>query len=86
MVEHGEPGVLSSGIETVDTQTTEAANLGRLRAMVARNLAGGLLVAVLLAVPFVVPVIAGIDTWKYLLGAIGLWIFVRAGMSRPSPP
>jgi len=54
--------------------------------MVARNLAGGLLVAVLLAVPFVVPVIAGIDTWKYLLGAIGLWIFVRAGMSRPSPP
>ena len=54
--------------------------------MSARNLAGGLLVAVLLAVPFVVPVIAGIDTWKYLLGAVGMWLFVRAGMGRPPPP
>jgi hypothetical protein len=48
-----------------------------------RNLAGGLAVALLLAAPFVVPVIAGIDTWKYLLGAVGLWLIVRAG-ARPS--
>jgi ABC-type Fe3+ transport system permease subunit len=48
-----------------------------------RNLGGGILVAVLLAVPFVVPTVAGISTWKYLLGAIGLVVFVRAGMSRP---
>ena len=47
--------------------------------MSARNLIGGLVVAGLLALPFAVPVIAGIDTWKYLLGAVGLWLFVRAG-------
>jgi hypothetical protein len=46
-----------------------------------KNLAGGLAVAVLLAAPFVVPTIAGISTWKYVLGAIGLGIFVRAGMT-----
>jgi hypothetical protein len=49
-----------------------------------QNLIGGLAAAVLLAAPFVVPTIAGISTWKYLLGVIGLWVFVRAGMSRPS--
>jgi hypothetical protein len=49
------------------------------------NLAGGLLVAAAIALPLIVPVIAGIDTWKYLLGAIGLWLFVRAGMGRPNP-
>jgi hypothetical protein len=49
--------------------------------MSARNLIGGLVVAGLLALPFVVPVIGGIDTWKYLLGALGLWLFVRAGAS-----
>ena len=48
-----------------------------------RNLIGGLLVALLIALPFVVPVIAGIETWKYLMGAVGLWIFVRAGMRPP---
>ncbi len=44
-----------------------------------KNLAGGPGVAVLLAAPLVVPAIAGISTWKYLLGAIGLGAFVRAG-------
>jgi hypothetical protein len=53
--------------------------------MKSQNLAGGLAVAVVLAAPFVVPTIAGISTWKYLLGAFGLWVFVRAGMSRPNP-
>ncbi len=47
-----------------------------------KNLAGGLAVAVLLAAPLVVPAIAGISTWKYLLGAIGLWVFVHAGMTK----
>jgi hypothetical protein len=47
-----------------------------------RNLAGGILVAALLAAPFVVPSVAGISTWKYLLGATGLWLFGRAGMSK----
>jgi hypothetical protein len=47
------------------------------------NLIGGLVVAAVIAIPFVVPVIAGISTWKYLAGAIGLVVFVRAGMSRP---
>jgi len=46
------------------------------------NLFGGLAVAVLLALPFVVPVVAGIATWKVILGIAGLWIFVRAGMGR----
>jgi hypothetical protein len=50
-----------------------------------RNLAGGLVAALLLAAPLIVPVIAGIDTWKYLMGAVGLWLFVRAGFSRPAP-
>jgi hypothetical protein len=47
-----------------------------------QNLAGGLGVAVLLAAPFVVPAIDGVSTWKYLLGAIGLWVFIRSGMTR----
>jgi hypothetical protein len=46
------------------------------------NLLGGLVVAILLAAPFVVPSIAGIATWKIIMGAIGLVIFVRAGLGR----
>jgi hypothetical protein len=41
----------------------------------ARNLAGGLLVAVVLAAPFVVPRVGNIDTWKILLALAGLAIF-----------
>jgi hypothetical protein len=40
-----------------------------------RNLAGGLAVAIVLAAPFVVPRIGGIDTWKILLAMAGLAIF-----------
>jgi hypothetical protein len=50
--------------------------------MTARNLVGGLVVALVLAAPFVVPAVAGISTWKILLGVMGLWVFVGAGLSR----
>jgi hypothetical protein len=36
---------------------------------------GGAVVAVALALPFVVPRIAGIDTWKILLAILGLVVF-----------
>ena len=49
--------------------------------MRARNFAGGLAIAILLALPFVQPVIARIDTWKIVLGIAGLIVFVRAGMT-----
>jgi len=42
----------------------------------ARNLAGGLLVAVVLAAPFVVPRVGSIDTWKILLAIAGLAVFL----------
>lgn len=50
--------------------------------MRAGNLVGGLVVAVLLAAPFIFPTIAGVATWKVIMGFAGLWIFVRAGMGR----
>lgn len=40
-----------------------------------RNLIGGLVVAVALAFPFVVPRIGRIDTWKILLAIAGLAVF-----------
>jgi hypothetical protein len=39
------------------------------------NLLGGAVVAVALALPFVVPRIAGISTWKILLAMLGLAVF-----------
>jgi hypothetical protein len=36
---------------------------------------GGAVVAVALALPFVVPRIAGIDTWKVLLALLGVAVF-----------
>ena len=50
--------------------------------MSARNLAGGLAVAVLLSAPFIFPFVGGIATWKIILGVMGLFIFVRAGMGQ----
>jgi len=47
-----------------------------------RNFAGAIVVAVILALPLVTPVVAGVDTWKIVLGAAGLILFVAAGMSR----
>ena len=43
--------------------------------MRAWNLAGGLLMALALAAPFIVPRIGGIDTWKILLAVLGLAVF-----------
>jgi len=47
-----------------------------------RNLGGGFAVALLLALPFIVPHVAGVATWKIEMGVIGLWIFVTAGVRR----
>lgn len=41
----------------------------------ARNLAGGLAVAFVLAAPFVVPRVGNIETWKILLALAGLALF-----------
>lgn len=50
--------------------------------MRARNFAGAIAVAVLLALPFVMPTIARVDTWKILLGLGGLALFVSAGLTK----
>lgn len=50
--------------------------------MKAKNIAGALAVAVGVALPFAVPVIGRIETWKIVLGIAGLILFVRAGMTR----
>ena len=46
-----------------------------------RNLLVGLAAAGMIAVVIGVPSIAGISTWKYLLGAFGFFLFVKAGRS-----
>jgi hypothetical protein len=48
----------------------------------AKNFAGALAVAVGLALPFAVPIIGRIETWKIVLGIAGLILFVRAGMTK----
>ena len=50
--------------------------------MKTRNFAGALAAALVLALPLVRPDIAGIATWKIVLGAAGLLLFVSAGMSK----
>jgi hypothetical protein len=42
----------------------------------------GVLVAVVAVILAVVPTIGGIDTWKVVLGVIGLALFVVAGFDR----
>ena len=41
----------------------------------ARNLAGGLAVAIVLAAPFIVPRVGTVETWKILLALAGLAVF-----------
>jgi len=48
----------------------------------ARNFAGAIAVAVLVALPFVKPAVGRIDTWKIVLGVAGLILFVRAGLMK----
>jgi hypothetical protein len=48
----------------------------------ARNFAGAILVAILLALPVVKPVMFRIDTWKIVLGVAGLVLFVRASAGK----
>jgi hypothetical protein len=47
------------------------------------NLVGGVLVAVVLALPFVVPRIGRVDTWKILLAIAGLAVFRYGDRLRP---
>jgi hypothetical protein len=47
----------------------------------ARNFAGAVAVAILLALPLVMPSIGRVETWKIVLGLAGLLLFVTAGMS-----
>ena len=49
--------------------------------MKAKNFAGAIAVAALLALPLIEPVVFHVETWKIVLGLAGLIIFVRAGMS-----
>lgn len=49
-----------------------------------KRFTGGVIMAVLLALPLVVPAIGHVDTWKIELGLAGLFIFLRAGMSGAS--
>lgn len=46
-----------------------------------RNFVGATIAAILAALPFVVPTVGRIATWKIVLGIAGLVVFVRAGMS-----
>ena len=50
--------------------------------MKARNFAGAGAVAIFLALSLVIPTVAGVASWKIVLGAAGLILFVTAGMSR----
>lgn len=42
----------------------------------------GILVAVVAVILAVVPTIGGIDTWKVVLGVVGVALFVIAGFDR----
>ncbi len=50
--------------------------------MKAKNFAAALVVAFLVALPFIQPTIGHIETWKIILGVAGLILFFRAGMTR----
>jgi len=47
-----------------------------------KNFAGALAVAVGVALPFAVPIVGRVETWKIVLGIAGLILFVRAGMTK----
>jgi uncharacterized membrane protein YeiH len=43
------------------------------------KLVGGVALATVLAVVFLVPSVSGVSTWKWVLAAVGLVLFVLAG-------
>jgi hypothetical protein len=43
-----------------------------------RNLVSGGAVAALLAIVMLVPTVAGVSTWKWVLGLVGLLVWFRA--------
>jgi len=47
-----------------------------------RRLVVAALIAVALAFVIAVPRIAGIEMWKWFLGAVGLTLFILAGQNR----
>jgi hypothetical protein len=48
----------------------------------ARRIILGAAIAIVLAFTVAVPTIRGISTWKYLLAAIGVMLFLAAGRDR----
>jgi hypothetical protein len=46
------------------------------------RLVAGALIALSVAALLTFPRIAGIETWKWLLGLVGLSLFVRGGLMR----
>jgi hypothetical protein len=51
-----------------------------------RNLVGGTAVAAVLAIVMYTPTIAGVSTWKWLLGLAGLSLWLGAGPPRAAVP
>ena len=49
----------------------------------AARLAAGLAVAVGIALPFIVPEMAGVATWKILLGIAGVVLYVAGSRAEP---
>jgi hypothetical protein len=47
-----------------------------------RNFTGAVAVAIFLALSLVKPSVAGVASWKIVLGVAGLILFVTAGMAR----
>jgi hypothetical protein len=52
---------------------------GFLQAVILKRLSLGLAVAAVPAIVVFVPTIAGVSTWKWVLGIVGLMIFMLAG-------
>lgn len=50
--------------------------------MKTKNFTSAIVLAIAVALPFAVPSIDGIDTWKIVLGIAGVILFVRAGMTK----
>jgi hypothetical protein len=47
-----------------------------------QNIVGGVAIATVIAVVVMVPSFRGISTWKYVLGVIGLVLFICGGIGQ----